>query len=539
MFDILFNVADTSERVLALSGCDIARFASSPQQAKFDLVLHAPEINGRIELAAVYNTALFKEERIVFLLEQWATALDQAVTVPELPISRLSLSTESSRAALPDPTQKLDYIWNSAIHRILGEQARRSPNSVAVIDPQDNWTYGEIDEAANRLSNALITARVQPKDVVAIYAERNASLVIAIFSILKAGATFLILDPAYPPARTIDYLRAAQPKGWLQLSRIDDRDELASYLDALDLHCRMKIPNAKSELLQSLAYFADSAPDIRVGADDPAYIAFTSGSTGEPKGVVCRHGPITNFLPWQKEAFGFTENDRFAMLSGLAYSHLHRDVFTCVDLGATIFIPSPTEARSPDQLATWLERNAITVLHLTPALGQLLTTGMKTRLPSLRRVFFGGDVLTMLDVARIGELAPNAVIGSFYGTTETQRAVGYYEITDADLVDERMSNKAVPLGKGIKDVQLLVLNKSGQLAAVGELGEIFVRSPHLAAGYLGDDALMQRMFIISPFTNDPADRLYRTGELGRYHARRQRGMGRPQRSACEHPRFPG
>ena len=105
------------------------------------------------------------------------------------------------------------------------------PNSVAVIDPQHNWTYGEIDEAANRLSNALINAGIQPKDTVAIYAERNASLVIAIFSILKAGAAFLILDPAYPPARTIDYLRAAQPKGWLQLSRIDECDELANYLD--------------------------------------------------------------------------------------------------------------------------------------------------------------------------------------------------------------------------------------------------------------------------------------------------------------------
>ena len=513
IFDILFNVADISERVMNLTGCDIARFASSPQQAKFDLVLHAPEINGRIELAAIYNIALFKEDRIVLLIKQWATALDQALTIPELPISRLSLSTESSRSALPDPTQTLDDTWQGAIGEILGEQARHSPNSVAVIDPQHNWTYGELDEAANRLSNALVNAGIQPKDTVAIYAERNASLVIAIFSILKAGAAFLILDPAYPLARTIDYLRAAQPKGWLQLSRIDDRDELANYLDALNLSCHMKISNAKGELLQSLACFADSAPDIRIGADDPAYIAFTSGSTGEPKGVVCRHGPITHFLPWQKEVFGFTENDRFAMLSGVAYSHLHRDVFTCVDLGATIFIPTPSEARSPDQLADWLERNAITVLHLTPALGQLLTTGMRTRLPAVRRVFFGGDVLTIGNVAQMRELAPNAILGSFYGATETQRAVGYYEITDDPSIG---SSRTVPLGKGIRDVQLLVLSKSGQLAGLGELGEVFVRSPHLATGYISDDALTQRMFIISPFTSDPADRLYRTGELGRY-----------------------
>jgi amino acid adenylation domain-containing protein len=513
IFDILFNVADISERVMTLTGCDIARFVSAPQQAKFDLVLHAPEINGRIELAAIYNIALFKEDRIVLLLEQWANLLAQAVSIPELPISRLSLITENSKVLLPDPTATLDDKWEGAIHEILPQHARRSPDELALVDPNQSWSYRDLDKGADRLANALIAAGIKPKDRIAIYAERNSSLVVAIVGILKSGAAFLILDPAYPLARTIDYLRAAQPKGWLQLSSIDDRDELANYLDALDLSCRMKIPNAKGELLQSLACFADSAPDIPIGADDPAYIAFTSGSTGEPKGVVCRHGPITHFLPWQKDAFRFTANDRFAMLSGLAYGNLHRDVFTCVDLGATIFIPTPSEARSPDELASWLERNAITVLHLTPALGQLLTTGTRTRLPAVRRVFFGGDVLTMVDLKRISELAPNAVIGSFYGTTETQRAVGYYEITP----DPNMrSRRTVPLGKGIRDVQLLVLNRSGKLAGVGELGEVFVRSPHLAAGYLGDDDRTQEMFMTNPFTQNPEDRLYRSGEVGRY-----------------------
>jgi amino acid adenylation domain-containing protein len=269
-------------------------------------------------------------------------------------------------------------------------------------------------------------------------------------------------------------------------------------------------------LLQTLSALPINNVQITIAADDPAYIAFTSGSTGDPKGVICRHGPITHFLPWQQEAFGLRETDRFAMLSGLAYSHLHRDVFTAIYLGATIYIPSRSEARSPDQLANWLEKNAITVLHLTPALGQLLLTSAGTRLLSVRRVFFGGDTLTLDEVAQIRELAPNSIVGSFYGATETQRAVGYYEITADETLDNRASKKTVPLGHGIKDVQLLVLNKSGQLAGIGELGELFVRSPHLAAGYLGDDERTRRMFVNNPFSRDSSDRLYRTGELGRY-----------------------
>ena len=517
IFDILFNVADTSERTLALPGCYIVKLPPPAPEAKFDIVLHAPEIAGKIELVAVYNTALFREERIALILEQWAILLEQATRTPELPIRELSLVTDSSRALLPDPTEVLDKKWEGAIHEILSEQARRSPDSIAVIDPEERWTYREIDEASNRLAHALIAAGVEPKDTVAIYASRNASLVITIFGVLKAGASFLILDPAYPSARTFDYLRIAQPKGWLQGAGGGElSQDLVNYLDNLDLRCRMFISATKTDLLKTLSPFRNDRVSISIDADNPAYIAFTSGSTGEPKGVICRHGPITHFLPWQREAFGLTEDDRFAMLSGLAYSHLHRDVFTAIHFGATIYIPNSSEARSPDELANWLDRNAITVLHLTPALGELLLTSVATRLPSVRRVFFGGDILPISEVAQIRELAPNAIVGSFYGATETQRAVGYYEITDDDILNHQVAKKTAPLGRGIKDVQLLVLNKSGQLAGIGELGEVFVRSPHLAAGYIGDDERTQQMFVNNPFTDDPTDRLYRTGELGRY-----------------------
>jgi amino acid adenylation domain-containing protein len=468
-------------------------------------------------LMVVYNTALFREGRITLLLDQWAALLDQVASHPELPISQLSLLTDRSRFVLPDPKEALDDSWEGAIHELLAEQARRSPESLAVIDENQKWTYEEMNQCANRLAHCLIDWGIRPKDLIAIYAHRSSSLIVALFGILKAGASFLILDPAYPAARTIAYLRIAQPKGWLQLGGSGELpDDLSSCLDALTMRCRVNVPQSKAEILRSFVAYASTDPATIVTADHPAHVAFTSGSTGEPKGVLCRHGPITHFLPWQKNAFDLREDDRFALLSGLAYNHLHRDVFTPLAMGATLHVPPVEIVREPELLCEWLRANSITVLHLTPALGQLLLTVAGQILPSVRRIFFGGDILSRGDVARIHELAPNATIGCFYGATETQRAVAYYEIPQDFAVTDIEANRPIPLGRGIKDVQLLLLNKNGRLAGVGELAELYVRSPHLADGYFGDEARTKEAFITNPFTNDPNDRLYQTGELGRY-----------------------
>ena len=517
IFDILFNSADTSERMLVLPGCEVTKLSLGEPGAKFDIVLQAPEIDGQIELAIVYNADLFGESRIMTLLGQFDALLSQIVSNPGQTIEQLSLVTPTAQAVLPDPTEILDRRWEGAIHELLAEQAGRSPAKLAIVEPEQTWTYRELDRGANQLANRLVSSSIRRKDIVAIYAQRSSSLVLTILGALKAGAAFLILDPAYPVPRLTDYLRIAQPKGWIQLGGDTELpQELMSYLDSLGLRCRIDIPRQKQEIFERLSEFTDKEPKVNVTANDPAYVAFTSGSTGQPKGVLSRHGPITHFLPWQKEEFGLNEADRFAMLSGLAYSHLHRDIFTAVFLGATLYIPNPLEARSPDRLAYWLEHNAITILHLTPALGQLLLTSGAKSLPSVRRVFFGGDLLTYGEVAQIRELIPNAPIGSFYGATETQRAVGYYEIPNDLSYDRAESAKAVPLGHGIKDVQLLVLDKNSRLAGIGELGEIFVRSPHLAEGYVGDSDLSAQKFIVNPFTNELPDRLYKTGELARY-----------------------
>ena len=517
LFQVMFNMADTSERTLTLQGCTVTKISSADPSAKFDIVLHAPEVDGRIELAIVYNADLFSERRIINVLNQFTHLLSQVAEDPQKRLDQYTLVTPSMQTALPDPTESLDDKWQGAIHTLFTRQAERFPDLFAVVDPNDRWTYSDLDRRSNQLANYLIAQGIKPKDVVAIYAHRGCPLVLALLGVLKAGAAFVILDPTYPFARLIDYLCIARPRGWVQMNAAGElAEELLGFLATFEIPCRINLGNAKKDIAEFLAEYSESETGVSVNADDPAYIAFTSGSTGEPKGVLGRHGPITHFLPWQEGTFDLSATDRFSLLSGLAYNHLHRDVFTALALGATIYVPSPDILKSPDLLMEWLEQNEITVLHLTPALGRLLRTTTNKSLPSVRRIFFGGDVLTTEDVALTRELAPNAKVVSFYGATETQRAVGYYQIPEDLPADEPETKRAIPLGRGIKDVQLLLLNKNGQLAGIGELAELYVRSPHLASAYIGDEKLTREMFVTNPFTNDLNDRLYRTGELARY-----------------------
>ena len=513
IFQVLFNMADIADRDLQLAGCATTKLDRAAPGAKFDLVAHAPQIDDCIELALVYNVDLFSEARARAMLEQWSYLLSQIIEKPARRLDQFSMVSPAARAVLPNPAERLDDRWQGPIHSWLARRAREQPDKEAIADERDSWSYRELDRLSNRLAHGFIADGIEPKDVVAIYAHRDASLAVALLGCLKAGAVFVILDPAYPPARWVDYLRVAQPSGLLHMEEAGQLPpEIESCVGSAEI---LKLPHAKNQIARLLARCADAAPKVNLTADDPAYIAFTSGSTGQPKCVLCRHGPMTYFLPWQREVFHLHSSDRYGILSGLGYNHLHRDVFTALGLGATLRVPSEHDLKDPERLAGWLRRHEISILHLTPALGRFLQTAENKILPSVRRVLFGGDLLSSQDIAAMREMAPGAKMTSFYGATETQRAVGYFIIPDS-LSIARDQARAVPAGRGAPGVQLLLLTQNDQLAGVGETGELYVRSPHLASGYIEDAELSETRFVMNPHTGDRHDRLYRTRELGRY-----------------------
>ncbi|HEX8393776.1 MAG TPA: non-ribosomal peptide synthase/polyketide synthase [Longimicrobium sp.] len=521
VFQVMLNLLNFGEgeagEAAETGGTAVTGLGAGAQLAsKFDLTLYAAERPDGLAMHLVYNADLFDAARMDALLAQLGAVLRRAAEDPARALDAFSLKTEND--ALPDPAEPLSDAWRGSVPALFATQAARAPHAVAVQDPGERWSYGELDVAASRIAARLVADGVLPGDVVAIWAHRSAALVRGLLGTLRAGAAFVVLDPAYPSARLAEYVRLARPAALLRMETagpvpLDVEERLAdSVRSTIPLGVRRGEDTAG---VDGLASVPPVAPEVEIGPDSLAYLSFTSGTTGTPRAVMGRHGSLTHFTPWLAETFGVGEADRFSLLSGLAHDPLHRDVFTPLQLGAAIVAPRPERIGEPGYLAAWMAESGITVAHLTPAMGQLLTDVEHTpaTVPSLRLAFFVGDVLTRTEVARLHRLAPAVQVVNYYGSTETQRAVGFFPVP-RDL--DGLGSEIVPVGRGIRDVQLILRTASGARAGIGELGEIWMRSPHVALGYRDEPVLSAERFMVNPWTGDPGDVMYRTGDLGRY-----------------------
>jgi amino acid adenylation domain-containing protein/FkbM family methyltransferase len=522
LFQVFFNMLTLPVTDIRLPALTLELLPLPDPLSKFDMTFYVTEdARAGLGIELVYNADLFDGERMEELVDQLAFLCAQALERSDAPVTHLSLRTPRAAALLPNPAAELDASWVGAVHDLFDAQAQRAPERRAIADREGAWTYGELSAASDRVARWLAGHGRGRGERVAIFAHRSAPLAQAVLGTLKAGAALVLLDPAYPPSRLVEILELTAPSAWIEIAAAGPPPPAVDAWLAAGGKPRLALPGGGAAAgLAHLAAWAGERPAVAVGPDEVAVVTLTSGSTGKPKGVLGRHGPLSHFLPWMTERFGLSADDRVSLLSGLAHDPLQRDLFTPLALGAAVAVPDPDSIGVPGRLVAWMAEEGVTVVHLTPAMGQVLAErppGSPVQAPSLRLVFLVGDALTRLDVAKIRAVAPRATCVNLYGSTETQRAVGFHivEETDTEAAAER-AKQVLPLGRGMKDIQLLVLNRAGDLAGVGEVGEIAVRSPHLAAGYLGDPELTAARFQANPSTGRQEDRIYRSGDLGRY-----------------------
>jgi amino acid adenylation domain-containing protein len=512
LFQVLFNMLNTEDIHLNLTGLTATPVTIAEANSKFDVTLYVKETGSKIHFDLAYNTDLFAPARMQEMLAQFEHLLSQIVTAPDRQIQSYSLVTPAARAILPDAIVALPQPIYPPITATILDWATRTPTQPAIVQADRSWTYQELASAAQNIARSLQSAGLSIGDAVAVSGDRSFGLIVSMLGVLISGGVLVNIFPTLPVARQQLILATTQAKYCLAAGEIPFIADLRS--DQIQIFgvdpdtAKITTDLSDREILGNLATPLPSLP-----IDTAAYIFFTSGTTGVPKGVLGTHQGLAHFLTWQRETFSVTPADRAAQLTGISFDVVLRDIFLPLTSGATLCLPAVTEDLTAGKVLPWLERHQITLLHTVPAIIQswLLNVPAGVSLSQLRQIFFAGEPLTHTLIEHWRETFPLAgEIVNLYGPTETTLAKCYYR------VPAQVRAGVQPVGITLPETQALVLKPDHQLCGIGEAGEIAIRTPFRTKGYINAAAADRSKFVINPDRSAPDDLIYHTGDRGRY-----------------------
>ncbi len=413
---------------------------------------------------------------------------------------------------------------------LLAGSAHAHGERPAVVEAHRTVTYRDLEAHANRVAHLLVGLGVARGDRVGLYLDKSAQAIIAVFGVLQAGAAYVPLDPNAPVKRTAQIigdcgirclLTGPEKRGdWATLVRaapsVRSMVVLADTDTDADTDLAAPEPPVGIEMVWPDAVAAaPAAPpsEPRTNGDDLAYILYTSGSTGAPKGVMHSHGSGLAFVTWAAGTFGLTSRDRLSSHAPLHFDLSIFDLFAAVSVGAAI-VPIPRQATMfPASLARLIAAERITVWYSVPsALSMVVLRGGLAQgdLPALRAVLFAGEVFPPRYLAELASRLPHVRLANLYGPTETNVCT-WHDVARRSATE---SAEPLPIGKPIADTEVFVVSESGRLAATGETGELYVQGPTVMQGYWGDTERTDACLSFRPGAAEPRARVYRTGDFG-------------------------
>jgi amino acid adenylation domain-containing protein len=392
-----------------------------------------------------------------------------------------------------------------SVHDEFGRIAAEYPTDVALAAPDGPVTYRELDARSNGLANRLLAAGAARGDYVAVVAETSAAMIAALLAVFKAGCVFVPLDPSTPAARLAAMVDEVAPiwflaEGELAVSarRLAERTPGAAVLPLA----------AGSEETEQ------RTPSSVLGPDDPCYVYFTSGSTGQPKGIVGRYKAIGHFIGWEIDLLGLGRGARVSQLTTPAFDAFLRDVFTPLCCGGAVCIPPGRETvLDTRRLVDWIDEAGVEVIHCVPSLFRALVNQEPgpERFTTLRAVLTSGEPLLPADVAKWRRIFGDRIqLINLYGPTETTMTKLFHPVGSWDEV-----RRSIPIGKPMPGVRIVLVDERGKACPDGMVGEIYIRTPYRTLGYHGRPEQTREVFVPNPFGTDPEDIVYRTGDFGR------------------------
>ncbi|WP_445240987.1 non-ribosomal peptide synthetase [Microcoleus vaginatus] len=455
-----------------------------------------------------YNSNRFEDSAIARMLGHLQTLLQGMTANPERKLSELPLLSAAERQQLLvqwNDTQA-DYPKNSSIHELFAAQTERTPDAVAAICENEQLTYRELNAKANQIAHYLQTLGVKPEVLVGICLERSLEMLAAILGILKVGAAYVPLDPAYPQERRSFMLADAKvPVLLTQKNLLETLPQNSAKVVCIDGEW------------QEISRESDRNPAVKVEAENLAYVLYTSGSTGTPKGVLGTHRGTVNRCFWNP--YPFIEQDICCQKTSLNFVDSVWEIFAPLLHGLPTVIIPDRAVKDINQFIQTLSKQNVTRLVLVPSLLRALLDSfpdLDRRLPQLKYWICSGETLPMELCQQFREQMPQRVLINLYGSSEVAADVTWYDATHCV--------EKVPIGRPIANTQIYLLDRNLQPVSIGIPGEIYVGGDGLAQGYLNRPDLTSEKFISSPFGQEKLDFLgnshqkvlFKTGDLGCY-----------------------
>ncbi|MBV6325445.1 non-ribosomal peptide synthetase [Duganella violaceipulchra] len=513
LFQVMLNLMNTpGDGALALPGLSLRQQSRAPDTTHDDLSLSLVDSGDAISGSLNYASALFEHGTAERIGHRFLRLLAAMVADAEQPAGDIALLDPDERQLLLAGFNATARAWDAPatlIHQLFEAQAASRPDAVALLCDGVGVGYGELNARANRLAHRLLALGVRADDRVALCAERSPELVVGLLAILKAGAAYVPLDPAYPAARLAHMLRDCAPVALLA------QDGLQALLEAIAVPATLPVLALAGD---DGPPDADHNPAPATQAAQLAYVIYTSGSTGLPKGVAVEHGNVLNLVRHHIDSCALRADDRVLQFASFSFDSSIEELFPVLAVGATVVLrPADMVAPSPAYIA-FLDQHRITVADLPTAFWHqwMLESqaGLAPPSAALRLVIIGGEKAerrhldSWLACARLRRCE----LLNTYGPTETT----VYATAQRFGPCAPAPAAGVPIGRPIANTQAYLLDARGQPVPLGVVGELYLGGAGVARGYLNLPALSAERFIDDPFGGRPGARLYRTGDLARW-----------------------
>ncbi len=514
LFQVMFVWEGPEAGLPMLSGLSLTRVGTPQRVAKFDLTLTLREKDGRLTGAMEYATALFERATIERHVEYLRCIARAMVADQTQAIDRLRILPEAERHKLLVQWNdtKVDYPDQRWVHELFEDQVAKNPQAIAVRQGDRQLSYGQLNANANQLAHHLIQLGLKPNKRVAILLERNLEMVVGLLAILKAGGTYLPLDPAYPAQRLAFMIEDAAPMVILTQGSVWSRAKqqwsgpqlaILAKTPVLDLAGQER-PWASQPLLNLVRRETSST------SQHIAYVIYTSGSTGLPKGVEVTQRGMRNVVSWYVDDLGLSADDTMLVLTSYSFDLTQKNIYGPLVVGARLHLAN--EPFNAEEIVAQIQMEQISQINLTPsAFHVLIQADAHGALSRLRRVVLGGEPIQIPHLLDVREPRPEFVNG--YGPTEGSGVVAYFRL-GSDL--SQLTTTSAPLGRPIRNLKLYLLDAHGEPVAIGMRGEVYTGGMGVAAGYLNRPELTAERFVLDRFSDEPGARLYRTGDLARY-----------------------